>query len=97
VAEENGFRETRRDMDRAIRRLNALEFVILGGAVVVALAGGAAVAFVISAGTEWSFRFLWVVSSLLLLIVPGVAVFGRERRTEARKKRSSQDRPSDGA
>lgn len=95
MSEGDGFRETRREMDRAIRRLNALEFVILAGAVVVALGGGALVAFLVSAGTELPFRLLWAVISVLLLVVPGLMVFGRERRKETGNKRSSREPSSD--
>lgn len=76
-----GFQETRKDMERAIRRLNALEYVILAAAVVVALAGGGLVAFLISVGTDLPLRPTWAVLSLLLIIVPAVAVFGREYRS----------------
>jgi|GEM_PF-1433953 len=74
----DGYRGTREEMERAIRRLNVLEYVILGFAVLVALGGGAAVAYILSAGTDLPFRPTWIVLSLLLLIIPGALVFGRD-------------------
>jgi hypothetical protein len=70
---------TREEMDRAIRRLDALEWVILLAAVGFALGGGALVAWILSAGTDISFRVLWFGLSILLLVVPGAFVFLRER------------------
>lgn len=74
------FQGTREEMERAIRRLDRLEWVILAFAVGVALLGGGAVAWVVSAGTELPFRATWAVLSVLLLAVPGILVFARERR-----------------
>jgi predicted lysophospholipase L1 biosynthesis ABC-type transport system permease subunit len=91
MAEGEGFRGTREEMDRAIRRLNVLEYLILGFVVVLALAGGAAVAFILSAGTDLPFRATWAVLSFLLLVIPGVLVFGRDRRRERARRRASDD------
>ena len=66
-------------MDRAIRRLNVLEYVILGAAALLALLGGAVVAWILSSELEVSFRLAWVVSSLLLFVVPGALVYAREK------------------
>ncbi len=71
---------TREELRRAVRRLDTLEYLILGAAVILALVGGAVVAFILSAGTDLSFRSTWVVLSLLLLAVPGAVVLVRERR-----------------
>jgi hypothetical protein len=70
---------TREEMERAIRRLDALEWVILLAAVGFALGGGALVAWMLSAGTGLAFRPTWVVLSILLLVIPGGVVFLRER------------------
>jgi len=70
---------TREEMDRAIRRLDALEWVILLTAVGFALGGGALVAWILSSGTDIPFRVLWIGLSILLLVVPGGFVFLRER------------------
>lgn len=70
-------------MDRAIRRLNILEYVILGAAALLALLGGALVAWLASISLEVSFRISWVVASLLLFAVPGGIVYARERLTDS--------------
>ena len=78
MSEGHGFEGTREEMEKAIRRLNVLEFVILAAAFLLALGGGWVAAFLLSTGTSLPFRLTWAVFSLLLLIVPGVLVFGRE-------------------
>jgi hypothetical protein len=91
---QNGSPEIQGEVERLIRRLDALEFFILIAAVFFALGGGALVAFLVSTGTELSFRPTWAVVSLLLFVVPGMAVLGRERRKRDRsgKNRSGTDR-----
>ena len=84
---------TRQEMDRAMRRLDVLEWLILAFAVGVALAGGAVVAFLLSVGTELPFRLTWAILSVLLLAVPGLFVFGKELR--GRGSRSTDSRPPD--
>ncbi|TVR64368.1 MAG: hypothetical protein EA422_06480 [Gemmatimonadales bacterium] len=91
--DEGGFQETRRDMQRAIRRLNVLEYMIVVAAVLLALAGGWVVAFLLSAGTDLPLRPTWAVLSLSLIIVPAAAVFGRER---LRAKRRDHPEARDG-
>jgi predicted lysophospholipase L1 biosynthesis ABC-type transport system permease subunit len=91
MAEGDGFRGTREEMDRAIRRLNVLEYLILGVVILLALAGGAAVAFLLSAGTDLPFRATWAVLSFLLLVIPGVLVFGRDRRRERGRRKGRDD------
>ncbi len=83
---------TREEMDRAIRRLDVLEWLILSFAVLVALLGGAAVAFLLSVGTELPFRATWAVISILLLAVPGLFVFGRELRGNGKRRRAREGR-----
>jgi hypothetical protein len=70
---------TREEMERAIRRLDALEWVILLAAVACAVGGGALVAWMLNAGTGLAFRPTWIVLSILLLVVPGGIVMLRER------------------
>ena len=77
---EGGHPETRRMMARAIRRLSVFEYVLMGGAMVFALLGGAAVAWLLQTAAGVPFRISWFVSSLLLFVIPGAIVLGREAR-----------------
>jgi len=79
-------------MDKAIRRLNVLEYVILAAAFLLALGGGWAAAFILSTGTRLPFRLTWAVFSLLLLVVPGLLVFGKEHM-KRRPKVDGADEP----
>ncbi len=72
--------EARRIADRAIRRLDVLEYVILLAAALMALLGGALVAWLLMALAGFSFRITWVVSSILLFVIPGASVYLREFR-----------------
>ena len=71
---------TREEMEKAIRRLDSLEWMILLAAVVMALGGGALVAWMLSAGTGLAFRPTWILLSILLLVIPGGIVYFREYR-----------------
>ena len=66
---------------RAIRRLNVLEWVILGGAGLIAVLGGALVSWLIAAQLKVSFRLTWIGLSMLLLAVPGLIVILRSGRS----------------
>ncbi len=78
--------ETRRMMETAIRRLNVLEYVILGVAMALALLAGALAAWMVENLTGAPFRLTWALSSLLFFIVPGWVVLRRERQAaEARE------------
>jgi len=70
----------------AIRRLNVLEYVILGVAMVLALLAGALAALVVGSVTGAPFRLTWTLSSLLFFVVPGWIVFKRERRAEGERE-----------
>ena len=67
---------------RAIRRLDILEWVFLAGAVLLATLGGGGVAWLLQGDGPY-FRATWVVSSLLLLVVPGAIVMTNLRRAES--------------
>lgn len=73
---------TRRMMETAIRRLNVLEYVILGVAMLLAVVAGALSAWLVHGATGVSFRISWIVMSFLFFAVPGFLVLLRERRTE---------------
>jgi uncharacterized membrane protein len=77
--------ETRRMMETAIRRLNVLEYLILGVAMGLALLAGALAAWMAESLMGTSFRLSWALSSLLFFVVPGWIVFRRERRARARR------------
>ena len=78
--------ETRRMMATAIRRLNALEYVILGAVMVLALLAGALAAWMVQNLTGAPFRPAWAVLSLLFFAVPGLVVLRRERLAERVRK-----------
>jgi uncharacterized membrane protein len=73
-------------MQRAVGRLDLIEYVLLGGAATVALLGGAAVGWFLQIAAGIPFRISWIVASLLLFVVPGVAVLRREARAESTKE-----------
>jgi uncharacterized membrane protein len=72
-------------MARAVGRLNVIEYVLMGGAAVVALLGGALVGWILQNIAGIPFRITWFVASLLLFVVPGTAVLRREARAESTK------------
>ena len=81
-AEREAARVTHEVAARAIRRLDILEWVILGGAMLMAIAGGALVSWLIAPALPASFRTTWIVASLGLFGVPGVITLVRLRRDE---------------
>lgn len=62
-------------------RLNVLEYIILFLALVLALLGGALIAWVLAPVLPTSFRVIWAVVSLTLFILPAGFVYFREFRT----------------
>lgn len=70
---------TRRFMQRAIRRLNALEYALLAGAALLALAGGFLAALFLREELGFPLRLTWAVCTVLLFVLPGAAVLGREK------------------
>lgn len=79
---------------RAIRRLDILEWVIIAGAMLLATAGGALVAWVIGDSSGFGFRPTWVVVSLFLFVVPGSIALFRLRR-DAATWRATTDRTNE--
>ena len=102
-AEETGAKATQARLDearvtrevagRALRRLDLLEYLILLAALILALLGGALVAWILAAYAGLSFRIGWAAASLLLFIVPGGTVYLRELRRE--KESAGPDRISE--
>ena len=82
-------------MPRAIRRLEILEWVILAGAMVLAIAGGAAVAWLIAPTAGFGFRPIWTVMSILLFVVPGVIAIMRMRKDERAAPAKLKSNPED--
>lgn len=79
---------TRDVMERAIRRLNILEYVILGLAALLAILGGALVAWLLGEMVEIPFRLGWALASLLLFLVPGAIVYARENLSSTPGRRA---------
>lgn len=75
---------------RAIWRLDILEWVILGGAMLLAIGGGAAVAWLIAPTLAFGFRPIWTVMSVLLFVVPGVIAIRRMRKDEREARANTQ-------
>ena len=69
-------------METAIRRLNALEYVILGVLMVLALLAGALAAWILEIMTGAQSRLAWALSSILFFALPGWVVLRRERQAK---------------
>lgn len=80
-------------MQRVIRRLSALEYVILAGALLLALLGGALAAWLLRVAAGFPFGVSWAVASLLLFVLPAAAVYGRELRSGSRVGHGPTDEP----
>ena len=65
---------------QAIRRLNFLGWIILVGAGLLAGLGGALVSWLIAPHFQVSFRLIWLVVSILLLVVPGIVMLFHSNR-----------------
>ena len=84
----------REALNWVVGRLNVLEFLILFLALVLALLGGALVAWLLGPALPISFRWLWAVVSLLLFILPGGWVYLREfRERGASPNRGPKSKP----
>ena len=77
---EEETRVARAVMNRAIRRLNLLETILLGAAAIAALAGGWLAALLARSAFGFPFRTTWLVSSLLLFVIPGALAWTMEKR-----------------
>jgi uncharacterized membrane protein len=82
---------------RAIRRLDLLEGVMIAGGVVLALLGGAVMAWILAGMAGLAFRPTWMVASLLLFVVPGAITIIKIRRDEradnvARQRNTKNER-----
>lgn len=77
--------------ERAIRRLNVLEWVVLVLAAVLALAAGAVTAFLLGEAAGLPYRPTWAVSSVVLFAIPAAVVWLRDRREERREPSSDRE------
>lgn len=91
TAEESA--EIRRVAERAIRRLDMLEYVLLAATALLSLLGGALAAFLLGGLAGLPFRSTWAVASVLLFVVPAVATWHRNR--EPRSSSAPGQEPPD--
>jgi hypothetical protein len=78
----DSFEGTRKDLNRAIRRLGILEWVMLAAAAALALGGGWLTAWLLQ-GWGLPFRVTWTLASVLLFGIPGVKVLLNENRAHS--------------
>lgn len=90
------FEGTRRELERAIRRLSALEFLFLGAAVLVAFVAGALVAYLLHTLAGFTFFTSWIALSFLFLVVPALLAAGREWRSRRRTEGGRGKGPGEG-
>ena len=87
-------------VSRAIRRLNLLETLIMGAAVVLALLGGWLGALLARTVLGLPLRTTWMVLSVLLFVVPGALAWTMERRKRRQARReadaAARDNPTGG-
>ena len=90
--------EVRATLNRAMRRLNILELILLGAALVAALGGGWLAALLGAKAFDLPFRATWVAASLTFFVVPALLALGIERFKRRAKGRTddTQDDPSPG-
>jgi uncharacterized membrane protein len=67
---------------RAIRRLDVLEWVIFGVGGLLAIGGGAVIAWVFRGLGGWPFRETWMATSLLLFVIAGAWAIIKIRKEE---------------
>ena len=87
-------RAARKVMTRAIRRLNVLEWILLGAAAIASLVGGWLAALLGRSALGLPFRATWIVASLLLFLIPGAMALVAERRSRKaapKKEGATQD------
>ena len=88
--------KTRRMMEIAIRRLNVLEYVILGVAMALAMLAGGLAAWMVQDVTGAPFRLTWALSSLVFFVGPGWVVLRRERRADTFPAEDINGKTDDG-
>lgn len=92
--DEEAARRAREVAARAIRRLDILEWVILGVAALLAVGGGWLVAAVLAPAVGLPFGVVWTVAALLLIGVPIGVTFRRVRSEELERERRTRSERS---
>ncbi len=89
-------RAARKAMTRAIRRLNVLEWILLGAAAIASLTGGWLAALLGRSAFDLPFRATWLIASLLLFLIPGGVAMVAERRSRRAppKDESNESKPA---
>jgi len=93
-AEREAAELTRAVAQRAIRRLDILEWVIFFGGAVLATVAGWIIAWLLEGIAGWDFRATWIGASILLFVVPGtiaIIKIKREEREDARRISASRE------
>ena len=83
---------------RAAWRLDILEWVILTVAAGLAVTGGALLAWLVAGPSGFSFRLVWLTTSMLLFVVPGTFAtirFTTGERTRRRESKGVQEELND--
>lgn len=80
---------------RAIRRLDILEGVIFALGALLAMGGGAVVAWIVAGAGIVAFRPAWIAASLILFIVPGTITIMKIRRDARAMRHVSREERED--
>lgn len=86
--------EVRAALNRAVRRLNILELILLVAAVIAALGGGWLAALLGAKAFGLPFRATWITASFAFFIIPAVLALGLER-SKRRAARNTGDGTGD--
>ena len=82
----------RATLQRAARRLNILEFIILGAAIIASVAGGWLAALLAGRALGFPFRTTWVGASLALFGIPALVAFLVEKRRQKTPAQPARDK-----
>lgn len=96
-ADREAARQAHQVTQRAIRRLDILEWVMVLAGVGVAILGGWVIAWIMAGAGDLDFRTTWIGASLLLFVVAGVTTIIQIRRdARAVARRIARNRKNDG-
>lgn len=94
-ADREAARQVQIVAQRAIRRLDVLEWVIFAIGALIATGGGAMVAWLL-AGAGWPFRSTWIGASILLFAISGwIAIINIRKEERADALRGEGNRNGD--